>query len=86
MFTNSRRVETPHRSQQRNWVHFAKKASRFSSLLLWRLSKAYAGSAIVLVDELEARGIVNLVSQLAITGADDVQGVVQTVRSGSGLN
>jgi len=40
------------RSKQGNWIRFAKKASRFSSLLLWRLSKAYTGSATVLVDEL----------------------------------
>jgi len=54
MSTNSQAVEAPHRSQQEIWVRFAKKASRFSSLLplLWRLSNA--GSATVLVDELEA--------------------------------
>jgi hypothetical protein len=52
--------------------------SRFSPLLLRRLSKPDTWSATVLVDELEARGIVNLVFQVAITRADDVQGVVQT--------
>jgi antitoxin MazE len=34
----------------------------FSPLLLWRLSKTHGGFSTVLVDELEARGIANLVS------------------------
>ena len=40
--------------EQRNWLRFAKNvAGRFSPLRLWRFPKAYTGSALVLVDELD---------------------------------
>jgi hypothetical protein len=38
----------------KHWVRFEKTRQRFSPLLLWWLSKAYAWSATVLVDELNA--------------------------------
>jgi hypothetical protein len=41
-------------SANKHWVRFAKTGQRFSPLLLWRLSKAYAWSTTVLVDELDA--------------------------------
>ena len=42
--------------EQRNWVRSAKIGrDRFLPLLLWRLSKAHAWPAAVLVDELDAR-------------------------------
>jgi hypothetical protein len=50
-FSSKRRL----RSQQENWVRFAKKRRRLSPLVLCWLSKAYTGSATVLVDELDAR-------------------------------
>jgi hypothetical protein len=47
--------EAPLRPRQENWLRFARKRrSRFLALLLWRLPKAYTGSATVLVDELDA--------------------------------
>jgi hypothetical protein len=50
--------EAPLRPRQENWLHFAKKRQRrFLALPLWRLPKAYTGSATVLVDELDARGL-----------------------------